>query len=161
MTESDLYKTYLSKAMALAASKEICSSDIQKKLDAWGATTMQSEKIIEQLKSDRFIDENRYAAAFTKDKFRYNKWGKIKIASHLRMKNIPEQIITTALELIDREGYIASIKSILLSHRKHVRAKNNFDLKAKMLRFGLSKGFESSILYDLIGEFGMDEDVEA
>jgi regulatory protein len=150
MTESDLYKIYLSKAMALCAGREICSADIQKKLALWGATDQQVEKITAQLKVDRFIDDMRYSSAFVKDKFRYNKWGKLKIASQLRMKNIPDDIIISALESIDPENYIETIRSIMLIHKKSIHAKNNYDLKAKLLRYGLSKGFESNILYDLI-----------
>jgi regulatory protein len=154
MIESDSYKIYLSKAMTLCAGREICCSEMQKKLVLWGATDQQVEKIIWQLKSERFIDELRFAKAFVKDKFRYNKWGKFKIASTLRMKNIPDEIIGSALDSIDHETYLGAIRNIMLTHKKSIRAKNNYDLKAKMLRYGLSKGFESQILYDLINELG-------
>jgi regulatory protein len=154
MIESELYKTCLSKAMTLCAGREICSSEIQKKLVLWGATEQQTERIISQLKADRFIDDIRYATAFVKDKFRYNKWGKIKIASNLRMKNIPDEVIASALDSIDPETYIEAIRNIMVTHRKGIRAKSNYDLKAKMLRYGLSKGYESQILYDLINGMG-------
>ena len=140
--------------MAHCAGRETCCSDMQKKLVMWGATDQQVDKIISQLKSERFIDEMRYATAFVKDKFRYNKWGKIKIASNLRIKNIPDEIIRSALDSIDNETYIGTIRSIMLTHKNGIRAKNNYDLKAKMLRYGLSKGFESQILYDLINGLG-------
>jgi regulatory protein len=156
MTEADLYKLYLSKAMTLCASREICSTDIHKKLVVWGAADQQAEKIISQLKADRFIDDNRYSEAFVKDKFRYNKWGKLKIASHLKMKNIPDNTILSALALINQETYIETIRSIVLVHKKNIRAKNSYDLKGKLLRYGLSKGFESSILYDIINRMESD-----
>jgi regulatory protein len=159
MSDSDLYKILLSKAMALCAGREICTADIQKKLVTWGATDQNIKKIIQQLKTDRFIDENRYSSAFVKDKFRYNKWGKLKIASHLKMKNIPAETIALALESINQEAYTETIRNILLIHKKGIRAKNNYDLKAKLLRYGLSKGFESSILYDIIN--GMESDCSA
>ena len=38
-------------------------------------------RIIEMLKKENFINEERYAIGFVKDKFNYNKWGKIKIAA--------------------------------------------------------------------------------
>jgi regulatory protein len=150
MAESEQYKVFLSKAMALCASREMCSSDIRKKLELWGIDDLQAEKIIDRLKSEIFIDDSRFASAFVKDKFRYNKWGKIKINSHLRMKRIPDKLIQEALESIDKEVYLETIKSILATHKKSVKAKNNYDLKAKLLRFGLSKGFESNILYDIL-----------
>ena len=150
MAEPKQYKVFLSKAMALSASREMCSSDIKKKLEVWGMDELQSESIIDQLKSEKFIDDSRFASAFVKDKFRYNKWGKMKITAHLRMKNIASDIISQSLDTIDQETYYESIRTIIVAHKKSVRAKNPYDLKAKLLRYGLSKGFESNILYDVI-----------
>jgi len=44
------------------------------------------------------------------------------------------------------------IKDMILSRRKSVKAKNQYDLKGKLLRYGLSKGFESSLLYDILND---------
>ena len=152
MAESEQYKVFLSKAMSLCANREMCSSDIRKKLELWGIADLLANNIIERLKSEKFIDESRYASAFVKDKFRYNKWGKIKIGSHLRLKRIPDVVIQEALGSIDNEVYLETIKNILATHKKSVKAKNKYELKAKLLRFGLSKGFESNILYNILGD---------
>ena len=157
MAESEQYKIFLSKAMTLCASREMCSSDIKKKLELWGLDRIQSENIIERLVSEKFIDDSRYATAFVKDKFRYNKWGKMKITANLRMKNIPGDIIKQALDTIDQDTYYDSIMTLIMAHKKSVRAKNHYDLKAKLLRYGLSKGFESNILYDVINKIEQEE----
>jgi SOS response regulatory protein OraA/RecX len=44
------------------------------------------------------------------------------------------------------------LRSLLEGHRRSVKAKNQDDLKAKLLRFALSKGFESSLVYDILNE---------
>jgi hypothetical protein len=41
---------------------------------------------------------------------------------------------------------------MISSQRRKVKAKNQYDLKGKLLRFGLSRGFESHLLYDLLNE---------
>ncbi len=152
MAENAIYKSALTKAMAYCSHREVCIYDIQNKLSSWGATGNDSDKIIDTLLTEKFIDENRYAKAFVRDKFNYNKWGKVKISIHLKRKNIESHIIKTALDSIDNEVYIKSIKNIIEGHKKFVKAKNAYDLKAKLLRYGLSKGFESNILYDLLDE---------
>ena len=76
----------------------------------------------------------------------------MKIAAHLRSKNIDPEVISTALSLLDDDQYRQMITDTLNSHRKFVKAKNQYDLKGKLLRFGLSKGFESQILYDILNE---------
>lgn len=152
MTDDNLYSVSLRKAMAICAGREYCRSDIRRKLDSWGLKEQEGEKIIGLLVKEKFIDEERYAMAFVKDKFRYNRWGKIKLSAALRLKNIPGSIINIALGSIDDEDYNNVIKNLIMSHRKTVKAKNQYELKGKLLRYGLSKGFESHILFDILND---------
>lgn len=152
MSENELFKVSLNKSMAQCSQKELCSEDIRKKLSLWGVETKDIEKIIVILISEKFIDETRYANAFVRDKFKYNKWGKVKIAMHLRHKKLSPDIICEALDLIDHDQYIRFIRGVLESHRRSIKAKNHLELKAKLLRYGLSKGFESGVLYDILGD---------
>jgi len=152
MSENALLKTALSKAMAHCSRREFCNNDILIKLQSWGVGNSDAEKIIGILIKENFINESRYANAFVKDKFKYNKWGKVKIAAHLRTKNISSDIIRVALDSIDSEIYIKLLKEIIAGHRRSVKAKNQYDMKAKLMRYGLSKGFESSLLYDLLND---------
>ncbi len=152
MAENLLYKTALNKAMAQCSRREYCCEDIRNKLSSWGVNESDSDKIITTLIKENFINELRFASAFVKDKFKYNKWGKIKIGMHLRAKKIPSDIVKSALDDIDYENYINSLKGIISSHRRTVKAKNQYDLKAKLLRHALSKGFESSLVYEILNE---------
>ncbi len=152
MAENALYKTALAKAMNLCSQREICPSEIESKLDSWGISGSDTGKILSLLVKENFINEERYASAFTRDKFKYNKWGKIKIAAHLRAKKISPAAISAGLESIDNDLYINALRTIIESHRRSVKAKNQYDLKAKLIRFGLSKGFESNLLYELLNE---------
>jgi regulatory protein len=152
MGENPLYKIALNKAMALCSRREYCCDDIRNKLISWGVGIPDTEKIIDILIKENFINESRFATAFVKDKFNYNKWGKIKIASHLKMKKIQSHIIATALDSIDYDAYIKSVINLIAVHRRTVKFKNQYDLKAKLMRYGLSKGFESSIIYDILND---------
>lgn len=152
MADDNLFSISLSKAMSICAGRECCRFDIRQKLDSWGLSEKDGEKIIGLLVKEKFIDEERFALAFVKDKFRYNRWGRIKISAALRLKKIPETTINSALASIDNESYINVIRSLIGNHRKSIKAKNQYDLKGKLLRYGLSKGFESHILYDLLND---------
>ena len=152
MTENELIKISLSKAMALCSRREYSTDDIRSRLNLWGVSDNNSEKIINILYKENFINDIRYSKAFVKDKFIYNKWGKVKIAAHLRIKKIPPDIIKTALDSIDNEDYIKILKELLSDHRRHIKARSKYDLKGKLLRYGLSKGFESDLLYDLLND---------
>jgi regulatory protein len=150
MADNEFFKTALNKAMALCAGREYTAGEIASKLKLWGLETNENGRIIQLLKNDNFINEERYALAFVKDKFRYNKWGKLKISAHLRSKNVSDEVIRKALDSIDDETYRKTIEDIISAHRRSVKAKNQYDLKAKLLRYGLSKGFESHLLYDIL-----------
>jgi regulatory protein len=150
MTEKNLYNAALSRAMAICSRREYCVYDIQSKLQSWGISDQDNEKIIKALIKENFINEKRFTEAFVRDKFRYNRWGKVKIKAHLKLKKIPADIITSSLNSIDNELYIKTLKELLTIHRRLVKAKNQYDLKGKLLRYGLSKGFESELLYDLL-----------
>jgi regulatory protein len=150
MSDNELFRTALNKAMALCAGREYSPGEITAKLQSWGIDENDSYRIIVLLKKENFINEERYAMEFVKDKFHYNKWGKLKISAHLRAKNISGEIIKKALDTLDNETYKKTLSNLLISHRRSVKAKNQYDLKAKLVRYGLSKGFESSLLYDLL-----------
>jgi regulatory protein len=152
MSENLLFNTALNRAMALCAGREICSYDINRKLISRGLKDDEASKILNILIQDKFIDDERYALAFVKDKFRNNKWGRIKIGSALKMKRIPEEMIRNAMESINDEEYNNLLKSILAKQKKTIKAKNQFDLKGKLLRHCLAKGFESHLVYDLLNE---------
>jgi regulatory protein len=150
MPDNELFRASVNKAMALCARREYCISEVLAKLQSWGTDFNDNARIIELLKKDNFINEERYAIGFVKDKFNHNKWGKIKISAHLKANNIPGELIKKALDTIDNDNYIKTLNNLLSAHRRSVKAKNLYDMKAKLLRYGLSKGFESSLLYDLL-----------
>jgi regulatory protein len=152
MDKSQINTTALSRAMALCSQKEYCMEEIRQKLNLWGVAAVDSDKILNTLVKEKFIDEARYANAFTRDKFRYNKWGKLKIASHLKHKKIPSSIIKESLDSLDYDTYIKMLHDLLETQKKHVKARNDYELKGKLLRYGLSKGFESSLIYEILGE---------
>jgi regulatory protein len=152
MTEKASIDIALNKAMALCSRQEYCCEDIRNKLLQWGVEENDANKIIGLLLKENFLNEERYASAFVRDKFKYNKWGKVKITAHLRAKKLPSDIITSALDSIDKEQYINMLKELIQSHRRSVKSKNQYDLKAKLLRYGLSKGFESSLLYEILND---------
>jgi regulatory protein len=153
MTEDNLYSASLSKAMALCSRREYATDDIRSKLNSWGLGEREAEKAISALVKENFLNEKRFAEAFVKDKFNYNKWGRIKIAYNLKMKKIPQSIIREAMECIDDTIYLETARSLIESQRKKVKAKNQYDLRGKLMRFGLSKGFEMDLLYEIINSF--------
>lgn len=144
----------LEKARKLCSVEEKCRFDVRKKLFDWGVSSGNTEKIINQLIADKFIDEWRYARLYAGGKFRNNKWGKIKISHELLRKNIAKNVIEDALRRIDENEYMELLKKELSKKQKSISAGSDFELKAKLHRYASSKGFEyetiNKVLDDLI-----------
>ena len=68
------------------------------------------------------------------------------------MKKIPDEIIRNAIESINDEEYLDLLKNIIKKQKRTVKAKNQFELKGKLLRHCLAKGFESHLVYDLLND---------
>lgn len=138
----------LEKARKLCALEERCRYDVRKKLFDWGVNSGDTEKIINQLVDDKYLDEWRFARMFAGGKFRNNKWGKVKITYELIRKNIAKNIIEDAIRRIDEEEYTEALKKELAKKQRSISAGDVAELKAKLHRFASSKGYE----YDLINK---------
>ncbi len=148
--EDITYEKALHKAAALCSSGEKCEYDIREKLLSWGVDAAASEEVIQYLIREKFLDERRYASFFVKDKFRFNKWGKIKIAYALKQKRVAPSIIQEALDVIDEDEYLLMLKDILQSKLKSLTYKNEYDKQAKLFHFAQSRGFENGVIAGML-----------
>lgn len=103
---------------------------------------MKLSRILSRLETEKYIDDERYCRAFVKDKFRFAKWGKVKIAQGLYMKKISSDTVWRYLNEIDEEEYLQVLNGLLASKRKSIHARNEYELNQKLIRFAMSRGFE-------------------
>ncbi len=145
-TKEISYSSALSKMQFICSRQEKCCSDIRKKLENWNLSYDDQDKIIQSLIDDKFIDENRYTGFYVRDKYKFNKWGRIKISHHLKQKQIPESTIMEAFDSISEEIYEENLEDILSSKMRSTREEDLYKLKAKLYRFAQSRGFESNLI---------------
>lgn len=142
----------LDKARKLCAAEEKCRFDIRKKLFDWGVSSGDTEKIINELVAEKFLDEWRFARLFAMGKFHNNKWGKIKISYELLRKNIAKNTIEDALRRIDDEEYAEVLRKELLKKQRSIPTDDNQELKEKLHRFASSKGYEYDIIEKVLDD---------
>lgn len=153
MTDKNEDRQYALERMQILCSKsEKCTFDIEQKLDKYDLNEADKEWIINQLEEEKFVNNERYAGFFVRDKFRFNKWGKLKIKQALFLKKIPESIIQDALDQIDQDEYYNLASSLIQSKNKEIKDKNIFSRKARLFRFATQKGFEPDIIYPLLND---------
>ena len=102
MAREELLKDIWQKASKLCAMQEKAPSQMYTKLRSYGATEEEASTLLARLENENFVDQERFARAYTADRFRFNKWGRIKIAFNLRRLEIDEWIIEEALTIVDQ-----------------------------------------------------------
>lgn len=138
-----------SKLAKLCSTKEICRYDALEKLYKWEIFN-EAEDIVDWLEDEKFIDDSRYARFFVRDKYRFNKWGRIKIAYHLRHKKISEASISEAMKEIDDKEYTDILHSLLSQKHRSVKDDDPIQIKSKLYRYAQGRGFESDLIFQQI-----------
>ena len=140
----------LNKAATYASRCEHCESEVREKLVDWGANSDEIDKIINYLIEERYINNQRYANSYTRDKFRFNHWGKYKISMMLRSKDIDSDTIEEALGQIDEEEYLEKLQQILKDKLRSLKYSSDYEKKGKLFKFAQSRGFESNAISKVI-----------
>ncbi len=140
-------KQAYSKMARLCSRSEQCSTDIRKKIIAFELVSEVVDEIIEKLKAEKYLNDERYIKAYVADKFRINKWGRVKIRHNLRMKGLPEAMIQNELDEIDEEKYKAVLIKTMKAKAKTVKKKNRFEKMGQIIRFAQTRGFEPELIH--------------
>ena len=139
------------KLEAFCAYQERCQFEIDQKLKIWAFDYEDRQRLISDLISNQFVDEERFASAFVSGKYRIKKWGRIKIKSQLFQKHISTYSIQKALLEIDADEYWNNL--IHLTERKYFELRkinDKWEKKLKITRFLQSKGYESDLIQDAL-----------
>ena len=142
----------LQRAAGLCCQSEHCVADITEKLLRWGVSREDSDRIIDRLIDEKYIDEPRYALAYVRDKVRFSHWGRVKIKSMLRMLRISEQDISNAFDSFDEDEYLGVLEGVIESKRKTLPEAESYASRVKLIRFALQRGFEMHEIAKFISE---------
>ena len=153
ITEQDAYL----QLAALCAQAEHCEQEMRDKMKRWEIDKAVQDRVLQRLIKERYIDNERYARAFVKDKIRYNKWGRRKVQQALWMKHIDQDIQQRVLDEIDEKEYLDVLRLLLKQKRKSIKADSDYELNQKLVRFALSRGFTFDIIRQCID---VDEEME-
>ena len=142
----------LYKLAARCSTSEQCLSDIEAKLSRYDLTEEEHTHILRHLIEEKYIDNRRYAEAFVRDKYRFNKWGRIKIAQGLRIKGIDNDMIEAAMETINEKEYIDILRDLIKTKRKSTRGASEYEINGKLIRFATGRGFEFDTIRKCIND---------
>ena len=157
MTEQEAYL----QLAALCAQAEHCQQEMRDKMRRWELDETVQNRIVTRLVKERYVDDERYARAFVKDKIRYNKWGRRKVQQALWQKHIDADIQQQVLDEIDEKEYLDILRPLLKQKRKSIKAESDYELNQKLVRFALGRGFGFDIIRQCLNVDDIDiEDID-
>lgn len=131
--------------------QERSHQEVKDKLYDLGAHTNEVNQLISELIEAGLLNEERFAKAFVQGRFRIKHWGKIKIIQHLKQHRISDYLQKKALKEIDANEYFAVAKRLVERKWESLTSeKNLYNRQNKVFRYMLQKGYESSIVKEII-----------
>lgn len=152
------YESCLSKLTALCARSEHCTYEMEEKMKKWEVDAETQQKVIAYLVKEKYVDDARYARFFINDKVKYNKWGRRKVEMALRMKRIDEAVYRPLLDEMDEgEDYTEILRALLRTKIKSVKGKSQYEIRMKLIRFALSRGFTMDVINGVLNDMSLPE----
>jgi regulatory protein len=141
----------------LCARSEHCQQEMLDKMRQWGVSEEEQAQVMERLIREKYVDDARFARAFVYDKIRYNKWGRRKVEQALWLKRIDNSIGQSILDEVDDEEYLSILRPMLKQKRKGIKAKSEYELTMKLIKFALGRGFTMDLIKQCIDVEDEDE----
>ncbi len=139
MTQEE--RALLVSMQAWCGRQERCTQDVHMKLVRMGQSLAIQEKVIAQLKEERFLDDERFAIAYAEGKSRLKKWGPMKVRAGLSVKRLPPELIELALSHLEESAMQETMIGLLKQHWPRIKGKTPFERKSKAVKFLMGKGY--------------------
>lgn len=134
------------------------TSEVREKLLKMGYREEIAEKAIDEIKSYGYLDDEKYTNMYIKEKVRFS--GKNRILNDLRKKgldrNITDEIFSTSFRDDEKESCMESARKKYRQLKG--RSDNTSDIRNRLFRFLISRGYEYDLIRDVYSELKESED---
>ncbi len=138
-----------------------CHQEVQQKLKKMGMIPEASDLIIVHLINHNFLNEERFAKSYARGKFNLKSWGRVRITSELKKRNIGSRIIREALREISEEDYLSKLNHITCKKNNEIKTSNILERKKKLFHFLIYRGWENHLIYDSINRVLENENLHS
>ena len=151
MTGAEENRVY-QQAARYCSYQERTTQETKAKLQTLGATPEEVEQLIQQLKEERFLDEERYVEAFIRGKFLGKHWGKRKLLVALTKKGLDPALIQQGLDAIEEADYLQTLRRVAHRKKQLLAGEDYTQIKRKLTNYLLQKGYEPDLVYQTVQE---------
>ena len=142
----------LRRLAALCSRGEHCSGEMLSKMRVWGIDDEAQERVLKRLVENRFVDDERFARLFVRDKIKFSKWGRRKIEQALWAKHMDEDIARRVLDEVDDADYLAVLRPLIQQKARSIKAESDYERRGKLTKFALGRGFTMDLIQQVVGE---------
>lgn len=156
LSEQEAYE----KAATYCVRREHCTKDVERKLYEWQVDKAYWSAILTKLQERGFIDDARFARAFTRDKHLYSGWGQVRIKQELRARSISQTYITEALQtLFDEHEEEDQLLRVLQTKLRTLKAQDPLRKRRdQLIRFALYRGYPYDSIRQALSKLNIDAD---
>jgi len=152
------YDIALEKLRKYCAYQERCHQEVRTKLLNLKIYGDDLENIISDLIKENFLNEERFARAYARGKFRMKKWGRNKIKQELQKRRVSAYCIKKGMAEIDEQEYKSTLKEVLLKQMEKNSSMKRYLALDKSIKYAHSRGYEFEAIYKLVKELKLDQD---
>ena len=142
----------LKKLQRYCSYQERCHKEVEQKLKGMRMISEASDQILMALIDGDYLNEERFALAFVRGKFKIKKWGRHRLTSELKQRNISKYLIEKALKQISEAAYKATFESLAHKKAASITGESAFKNKKKLADYLLYRGWESSMVYEKVNQ---------
>ena len=140
------------KAARFCAYQERSQQEVRDKLYEYGLHNNEVEELLSELIVEGFINEERFARAYVRGKFKMKKWGRNKILQGLKRHRVSEYCIKKGWEEIDHTEYRVTMIKLLEQKAESLENVQPAHKKAKIANFLVQRGYEHDLAWSVLND---------
>lgn len=145
------------KIRAFCLYRERSQKEVYDKLISYGLMPEIADTLISELIQDRFLDEERFARAFVRGKFKIKKWGRIKIKQALYPHRLSDYVLKKAFSEIDPDLYYQHLLQRAEKRWPLSKGANHYQRKQKLRAYLMRNGYEGDLIQEALDELGLSQ----
>lgn len=140
----------LKKMQRYCAYQERSHKEVRGKLLDLGIYGDDLEAILAELIADNFLNEERFARAYARGKFRMKQWGRRRILQELKFRGVSAYSTRKAMEEIPETDYLETLENVVRKKYDSLKEPDDYKRCNKTAQYAISRGFEPNLVWQAI-----------
>ena len=124
------------------AYQERSHQQVKRKLQGYGLNGMDADILLVELMHANFLNEERFAMAYARGKFKIKGWGKAKIKQGLKREGVGEKLIQQALASLGMDDYLDTLNTLATKKWPLIKGASHIEKVFKLKRYLVGKGYD-------------------